>query len=468
MDASVRALQAWLAAVVACGAAAAQSTYTEAEPNALKSEANLVAGLRPGDTVLGTTTGTAQTAGSMATSSADTFRIALATQPPQLYRNELVATSATPGHSLRLLGLTQSAGVVTGNEVAFQSSTPATATDRLVWYGFGRGENLHVRVTGTPTTSSPYALTLSSVAVQPVVLPGALVEGQIVVTTANLGHATDTEITVYDAQWNLVPGAHNDDAVAGGFTVPQAELVRTFAPGLYHVAVGVFNTATSTSDANIDELSQNSPVLEFPDAICAANPFGGQVLDVSFSDGVQTRVVQHTTTQPFELLWVDLLVAPNQTTAYCFGDGSGTTCPCGNLGAPGRGCASSFSSLGARLRSSGLASVSADSLVLAGDDLSNSVVVLFQGTAQQNGGAGAAFGDGLRCAGGSILRIGYSATSGGAMSYPGPGQQPVSVRGAIPAAGGGRGYQIWYRNVANYCTSSPYNLSNGLWIVWTP
>lgn len=461
-------LFACLAGAAPCGAAAAQSTYAETEPNALKSEANPVAGLRPGDQIVGTTTGTAQTTGSTATSSADTFRLSLAPLAPGLYRHELVVSSATPGHSLRLLGLVQSAGVVTPNEVAFQSSTPASATDRLVWYGFGRGESLHVRVTGTAATTAPYALTLSALPVQPVVVPGALVAGQLVVSTANLGHASDTEITVHDAQWNLVPGAHNDDAVAGGFAVPQAELVRTFAPGLYHVAVGVFNTSTSSSDANPDELSQNSPVLEFQDAICAANPFSGHALDVSFSDGVQTRIVQRTTTQPFELLWVDLQVAPNQTVAYCFGDGSGTTCPCGNLGAAGRGCASSFSSLGARLRSSGLASVASDSLVLAGDELSNSVVVLFQGTSQQNGGAGAVFGDGLRCAGGSVLRIGYSATAGGAMSYPGPGQQPVSVRGAIPAAGGARGYQIWYRNVANYCTAQPYNLSNGLWIVWTP
>ena len=179
-------------------------------------------------------------------------------------------------------------------------------------------------------------------------------------------------------------------------------------------------------------------------------------------------MIQHTTTQAFEVLWLDLLVAPNQSTAFCFGDGSGASCPCGNLGGSGRGCATSFSGLGARLRVSGQASVANDSLMLVGDELSNSVVVVFQGTTQLNGGAGVAFGDGLRCAGGSVLRIGYVATSAGTMSYPGSGQQPVSVRGAIPAAGGSRGYQIWYRNVANYCTAAPYNLSNGLWIVWTP
>jgi len=446
----------------------AQSVYNEAEPNALKTEATQVTALRSGDVLVGTSTGSAQTAGSLALTSADTFKLTLAPQPTGLYRHALVASSTTPGHSLRLLGLTQQSGVIVGAEVAFQSSTPATGTDRLAWYGFGRGESLHARVTGTGSTTASYALTLTSTPVQPLVVPGALLEGLVTISTANLGHSTDTEITVYDAQWNLVSGAHNDDAVAGGFTVPQAELVRTLTPGLYHVAIGVFNTATASSDANPDEVSQNSPVLEFPECIAAANPFAGHVLDVSFSDGVQTRVIQHTTTQAFEVLWLDLLVAPNQSTAFCFGDGSGASCPCGNLGGPGRGCATSFSGLGARLRVSGQASVANDSLLLAGDELSNSVVVVFQGTTQLNGGAGVAFGDGLRCAGGSVLRIGYVTTSAGTMSYPGPGQQPVSVRGAIPAAGGSRGYQIWYRNVANYCTAAPYNLSNGLWIVWTP
>jgi hypothetical protein len=152
----------------------AQSVYNEAEPNALKAEATQVTALRSGDLLVGTTTGSAQTAGSLALTSADTFKLTLAPQPLGLYRHQLVASSTTPGHSLRLLGLTQQSGVIVGAEVAFQSSTPATGTDRLAWYGFGRGESLHARVTGTASTTASYALTLASTPVQAVQVPGSL------------------------------------------------------------------------------------------------------------------------------------------------------------------------------------------------------------------------------------------------------------------------------------------------------
>jgi hypothetical protein len=48
-------------------------------------------------------------------------------------------------------------------------------------------------------------------------------------------------------------------------------------------------------------------------------------------------------------------------TPYCFGDGSGTACPCANPGAGGEGCANSGGA-GGRLAASGSASVAADDL----------------------------------------------------------------------------------------------------------
>jgi len=41
-----------------------------------------------------------------------------------------------------------------------------------------------------------------------------------------------------------------------------------------------------------------------------------------------------------------------------------------------------------------------------GSQMTNSSALYFQGTTQMAGGAGIAFGDGLRCAGGSIVRLG--------------------------------------------------------------
>ena len=157
------------------------------------------------------------------------------------------------------------------------------------------------------------------------------------------------------------------------------------------------------------------------------------------------------------------------TTAYCPGDGSGlVACPCGNFGAPGHGCASSVDPAGGRLQASGLASVSADSVVLSGSGMPNAAVLYFQGTSQQGGGAGTVFGDGLRCAGGTIARLGTKLNAGGMSHYPEPGDVPISVRGQIPPAGGGRTYQAWYRNAAAFCTPSTFNLTNGVEFAWVP
>ncbi len=152
--------------------------------------------------------------------------------------------------------------------------------------------------------------------------------------------------------------------------------------------------------------------------------------------------------------------------AYCFGDGSGTACPCGNSGSFGRGCANSLNATGARLATTGSASVGSDTLSLVGDGMPNSSALYFQGSAQQSGGAGSAFGDGLRCAGGSVVRLGTKSNTAGTSSYPTVGDASVSVRGGV-SAGDVRTYQVWYRNAAAFCTASTFNLTNGVQITWS-
>ncbi len=152
-------------------------------------------------------------------------------------------------------------------------------------------------------------------------------------------------------------------------------------------------------------------------------------------------------------------------SAFCSGDGSGTACPCGNSGASGRGCASSVNAAGARLLVAGNPSVGGDTVSLNGDGMPNSSALFFQGTSQQGGGAGVVFGDGLRCAGGSIIRLGTKQNIAGASSYPVGGDQSVSVRGNV-SAGDVRTYQVWYRNAAAFCTSATFNLTNGMQIAW--
>jgi hypothetical protein len=158
---------------------------------------------------------------------------------------------------------------------------------------------------------------------------------------------------------------------------------------------------------------------------------------------------------------------PSSSTSFCSGDGSGTACPCGNAGSAGNGCASSVNPNGAKLATTGTPSLSGDTLVLAGTGMPNSSALYFQGTTQINNGLGVQFGDGLRCVGGSIVRLKTVTNSGGASQFPEIGDPTVSVRGMV-AAPGTRTYQVWYRNAAAFCTISTFNLTNGVLVSWTP
>ncbi len=151
--------------------------------------------------------------------------------------------------------------------------------------------------------------------------------------------------------------------------------------------------------------------------------------------------------------------------AFCFGDGTGTACPCSNSGAAGNGCASSVSTAGGHLQAAGSASLTNDQLVLTGSGMPNSSALYFQGTAQQNGGMGAVFGDGLRCAGGAVVRLGTKNNMSGGSQFPAVGDPSVSVRGLVTMPGV-RTYQCWYRNAAVFCTASTFNLTNGWEITW--
>jgi hypothetical protein len=163
-----------------------------------------------------------------------------------------------------------------------------------------------------------------------------------------------------------------------------------------------------------------------------------------------------------------ITVVPQSGSAFCAGDGAATACPCGNASSVGAdaGCLNSLA-LGATLRADGSASVANDTLTLRGAQMPNSSALYFQGTNELNGGAGAVFGDGLRCAGGTIIRLGTKANVAGASQYPAAGDASVSVRGLVPAGGGTRTYQIWYRNAADFCTASTFNLSNGWSVAWS-
>jgi len=167
---------------------------------------------------------------------------------------------------------------------------------------------------------------------------------------------------------------------------------------------------------------------------------------------------------------LDVLHDPEPGTRFCFGDGTGTACPCANFGAPGRGCANSVNPDGALLWANGFASISNDTMQLTASGMPGSTnAMLFQGTGTVNAGLGAVFGDGLRCAGGSVVRLLLRNANCGNRSwgYAVPGDPTISVAGGVTTPGV-RVYQAWYRNAAAFCTPNVFNVSNGYRVAWGP
>lgn len=155
---------------------------------------------------------------------------------------------------------------------------------------------------------------------------------------------------------------------------------------------------------------------------------------------------------------------------FCFGDGTATACPCANSGETGHGCENSFATGGVLLTSSGNADVSSDTLRLVATNLTPvSIGLFFQGDAQQSGGLGSLSGDGLRCAAGTLIRLGTRQGLNGMVTFGfgNPGDTAIHIGGGVAGAAT-RYYQVSYRNVQAFCTPSTFNESNGLRVNWTP
>lgn len=191
----------------------------------------------------------------------------------------------------------------------------------------------------------------------------------------------------------------------------------------------------------------------------AARPPGGQ----GHRFGVPYQIRQNDQDHDLALRLFDAFEG-GSAGSFCFGDGSLAACPCSNSGASGHGCANSANAAGALLDLSGVPSTVDDTLafVLVGVPATATCTFL-QGSSAI---AAVPFGDGLRCAGGTLVRLATKAAVGGASGYPQAGDPPISVRGSVPIGGGTFVYQVSYRDPASFCTSLTFNISNGVLVNW--
>ncbi len=162
-------------------------------------------------------------------------------------------------------------------------------------------------------------------------------------------------------------------------------------------------------------------------------------------------------------------------TPYCFGrTDQGNPCPCGNdndgSDPNGAGCAHDDSAAGAALSASGVASVSADTLLLEGSrgPISNSSL-FFQANNNLDG-SGSFLGDGIRCAGGGLIRLKVKMTD--ATGYADSSPAVITTRSAsfghTIVAGETLHYQWWFRDVGGSPCGNESNTSNGYTITWAP
>ena len=155
--------------------------------------------------------------------------------------------------------------------------------------------------------------------------------------------------------------------------------------------------------------------------------------------------------------------------SFCAGDGTltdhTTDCPCTNDGLLGNGCANSANLAGANLSATGTAA--ADDVVLSGTGMPANVACIYL---QGDGLEDVVFGDGVRCVGGTLVRLRTKQNAGGASSFPEAGVDTItlSARGSVAVGSGEvRRYQTYYRNSsAAFCPPETFNVTNGWQIAW--
>jgi hypothetical protein len=149
-------------------------------------------------------------------------------------------------------------------------------------------------------------------------------------------------------------------------------------------------------------------------------------------------------------------------------------CPCANPPTnAGLGCNNSSSTGGAHLAATGVASLSADTLVFttSGEKPTATSLVL-QGDGVS--ASGNVFGQGVNCVTGQFSRLYLKTAAGGSITAPQGADPAVHVRSAAQgdtiAAGTRRYYAVHYRDatVLGGCpAASTFNITQGLRVLWT-
>jgi hypothetical protein len=327
---------------VACGSIPCGVATVESEGNDTKATANLVNFANPGDYIRGSSTASSG-------AGLDYFKVTTPAMPAGIYRNRLTIESIGPsGYTGSIRGLSQTAppagpwtGVV-GTAGTSEILTPQTSTGTTPpmnqWYGFGKQEQIYYSLSGSSTTTGQYVARWTRDPVTPTDL-GEFQAGTITISTLFQNHASDTDLWVYDGNFNAIDGYGNNGAstFSGAPVIPGSQipslLKRTYAPGTYYLALTNGNLANNKCMASDDTANATSnPILDFPNAVLDDQNTTGVNISFAISDSTATFQVPATRAGAFDINWYKFTVsAAPAAGACCMPDGTcqsmtGTAC----------------------------------------------------------------------------------------------------------------------------------------------
>jgi hypothetical protein len=289
---------------------------------------------------------------------------------------------------------------------------------------------------------------------------GAIYNGTAYVTDANLS-ALDTSVS----QIQVTPSVDSDGC---NYAVAYSEQfsTSTFDYDMYVSTFSRVGSSIKVSEAH--QLLDFSTTQDIFPQITSQHSAGGS--------GSRSMVVwQNYTTGFADSNITGGLYANVDFTSFCFPGVDAAACPCGNPpSSTGRGCNNSSSTGGALLSKSGNAVLSSDTVVFtATGEKPTATSVFLQGSSANT--AGLTFGQGIRCAAGTLKRLYVKTASGGSASAPVGSDPRVSVRSAALGdtinAGESRYYLVYYRDpiVLGGCpATSTFNATQTGALCWIP
>jgi WD40 repeat protein len=143
-------------------------------------------------------------------------------------------------------------------------------------------------------------------------------------------------------------------------------------------------------------------------------------------------------------------------------DGSLAACPCGNPGKPDSGCDIQQATGGVSLQVTGQQTSPTNRSTLTGSDfpLASSPAAIVIRALGLDSASPVVFGDGLRCIGVPVVRLGATFATAGTSTH--------TIGHGAMAGSGTFYYQLWFRNTPiMYCDpTAAFNLSNGRSLDW--